>query len=138
MSSPRARALALALGWGGCAGPALDTGLGATAPTYVDDVAPILAAHCTRCHSRETRLAAGVDLGTAAAARSTRVSATCTAVSSEVVDAFADALHPLGGTAATPCAGIAVGSMPPGAQARLSVADQLTLARWVAQGAPEE
>lgn len=136
----RCSASALALGLGLACGPpaALDSGLGAGEPTYVADVAPILASHCTRCHHPETRLAGGVDLSTHRAARSSRVSTVCTAVGPEVVDAFADHLHPLGGTAARPCQGMAVGSMPPGAQPRLSLDDQMTLARWAAQGAPEE
>ncbi len=132
--------VALGLTLSGCAlGPGdLDTAWGVAEPTYVDDVAPIVEAHCTRCHSPATRLAGGVDLSEYRSVRSARVTSVCTAVGQGVVDEFADHLHTLGGTSDRPCQGSTVGSMPPGAQPRLSLDQQMTLARWVAQGAPEE
>jgi hypothetical protein len=131
-------ALLLALLPGACAvDPAsLDTGTGVANPRYDEDIAPILAEHCTRCHDAAGRMAGGVALNDYTSARSTRVTGACTAVSDAVVEHFGDALVPLGGTARSPCADIDTLSMPPGATPRLGLAEQLTYARWVAQGAP--
>ncbi len=122
----------------GCAmsPPSIDTGWGEPNPTLAD-VTPIIEASCLRCHDPETRLAGGVDYSTSHAIVAGRIGLVCTAFGPEVIDAFAEHLAPLSGTSTVPCFGHEPLSMPPGAQPRLSIDDQVTLARWVAQGAPE-
>jgi hypothetical protein len=133
-----ALALALAL-LPGCAIQAsdIDTGIGVADPTWTDDVAPIVEQHCLRCHGAHGRMEDGVDLSTYRAARSARVTSVCTAVTPPVVEAFSSDLVTLGGTGSGACAGVEVFSMPLGAMAHLGLAEQVTYARWVAQGAPE-
>jgi hypothetical protein len=123
----------------GCAIQAgdIDTGIGVVDPTWTDDVAPIVEQHCLRCHGAHGRMEDGVDLSTYQAARAARVTSVCTAVTPAVVEAFAEDLVPLGGTAGGACEGVEVFSMPLGAMAHLGLSEQVTYARWVAQGAPE-
>lgn len=123
----------------GCPPPApvIDTGWGERAPTLAD-VTPIVESACLRCHHPDTRLAGGVDLSTSSAIIAGRIGLVCTAVGPDVVAAFADDLVPLSGSSRVPCDGDTPLSMPPGAQPRLSIDDQVTLARWVALGAPED
>lgn len=135
--TPRVAALAALLSGCGLPASALDSGVGAPAPTWEGDIAPLMDAHCARCHAAAGRMAGGVDLSTYRAARAARVTSVCTSVNPEVIDAFGDHLVPLGGTAAGACADLDLLSMPPGATPRLSLYDQVTYARWVAQGAPE-
>lgn len=142
MTPPRHRPASIGAALGllsGCALEAsdIDTGIGAPEPTWTADVAPIVEQHCLRCHGAGGRMEDGVDLSSYAAARGARVTSVCTAVTPPVVDAFADDLVPLGGTAGGPCEGVEVFSMPLGAMAHLGLAEQVTYARWVAQGAPE-
>jgi len=131
--------LALSALVGACGLPAgdIDSGVGAPDPTWEADIAPLVDAHCVRCHAAAGRMSGGVDLSSYSVARSTRVTSVCTSVNQEVIDAFAEHLVPLGGTASGPCADLELLSMPPGATPRLSLYDQVTYARWVALGAPE-
>lgn len=117
--------------------PAIDSGVGVSAPTFAE-VAPIVEDSCLRCHHPAIRLAGGVDLSSSRAVVAGRIGLVCTSVGPEVIDAFADDLVPLSGTSTVPCDGHVPLSMPPGAQPRLTVDEQVTLARWVARGAPEE
>jgi hypothetical protein len=136
--SPRVAPLG-ALLLAGCAITAadIDTGIGAPNPTWEADIAPMMAQHCVRCHGASGRLEDGVDLSTYRSTRSARVTSVCTAVTDPVVEAFGDDLVPLGGTASGPCAGVAVFSMPLGATQHLGIDEQVTFARWVAQGGVE-
>ena len=105
-------------------------------PSYERDVAPILAEHCTRCHERGGTLDAGVELNTYVGARGARVSSVCTAVGQPVVDAYASFLIPEAGFSGEPaCAPWRLLSMPPGAEVKLTLIEQVTLAEWIATGA---
>jgi|GEM_PF-2959869 len=117
--------------------PSIDTGWGEQHPTLAD-VTPIVESACLRCHHPDTRLAGGVDLSTSSAIVAGRIGLVCTSVGDDVIDAFSEHLAPLSGTSNVACFGHEPLSMPPGAQPRLSIDDQVTLARWVAHGAPEE
>ena len=122
----------------GCppAPPAIDTGWGVADPVWAD-VEPIVADACVRCHHPDTRLAGGVDYSTARAVHSGRIGLVCTSVGEQVIDAFAASLSPIYDPSLPACHGFEPLSMPHGAQPRLSIDDQVTLARWVAIGAPE-
>jgi hypothetical protein len=109
-----------------------------TTPTYTDDIAPLLAAYCVDCHAHDAVMYAGVELDSYAAARSVRVKNTCTAISPDLIDEFADWLIPQDGHSGEPaCAPWESYSMPPGAMTRLTPDQQRMLAVWVALGAPE-
>lgn len=133
----RAAGAALLLAGCGVSAADIDTGIGEPNPTWEADIAPMMAQHCVRCHGASGRLEDGVDLSTYRAARAARVTSVCTAVTDPVVEAFADDLVPAGGTASGPCAGVEVWSMPLGATVHLGIDEQVTFARWVAQGAVE-
>ncbi len=114
---------------------ALDTGQVPASPTYAEHVAPILAVACVRCHEHRAVMDGGVELDTYAGAYGSRVKSTCTAIGQDVVDAYADVLLPGDGAGdPTPCGDWEIYSMPPGASLHLTLAEQLTLARWVEQG----
>lgn len=105
-------------------------------PSFSDDIAPILDTHCVRCHDRDGTLDAGVELDNYVGARGARVSSTCTAIGNDVVDLFAADLLPEGGFGSqVPCEPWQTLSMPPGAEVKLSIVEQVMLAQWVATGA---
>ena len=88
-----------------------------------------------RCHDSEGQMDGGVELDSYLAVYGSRVKTTCVTVGQDVVDAYADVLLPFAGQQGLEaCEGWTVGSMPPGAQPHLVLADQVTLARWVEQG----
>lgn len=139
---PRAPAVTLLAALScGCADSVLDQADPASfeaEPTWSEDIAPLLERSCVSCHDGRGAFEGGVELATYAAARSTRVPATCTAISQDVADHFADVLvlpTDSGGDAS--CSGWEPLSMPPGTATRLSPTEQVLLARWVELGAPE-
>ena len=92
-------------------------------------------AYCTRCHDRAGAMEGGVDLTSYEAVYAARVKNTCVSVGDDVVAAYAEWLLPLAGqTDAPACSTFDVFSMPLGAQPHLTLAEQVTLARWVARG----
>ena len=121
-----------------CQTTTVDPALYTTTPTYTEDIQPILETWCVDCHSHDGVMYAGVELDTYASARSTRARSTCTAITPELIDRFGAYLLPLAGSdGQSPCAPWEPHSMPPGAMARLSVDEQILLARWVETGALE-
>ncbi len=105
-------------------------------PSFASDVAPILEQHCVRCHDRDGTLDAGVELDNYVGARGARVSSTCTAIGDDVVDVYsADLLPEAGNGSDVPCEPWQTLSMPPGAEVKLSIVEQVILAQWVATGA---
>ena len=105
-------------------------------PSFSADVAPILEQHCVRCHERDGTLDGGVELDTYLGARGARVSSTCTSVGDDVVDVYsADLLPEAGNGSDVPCEPWKTLSMPPGAEVKLSIVEQVMLAQWVATGA---
>jgi len=124
-----------------CASPLpgdLDTGDVPANPTYTAHIAPLMATHCVRCHQHDGVVDHGVEVDTYEGIFGTRVRSTCVSVGTDVVDAHAHVLLPLGGQQDQPaCGDWEPMSMPPGAQPHLTLAEQLTLARWVEQGGPQ-
>ena len=130
--------LVFSLGLGACARALpgdLDTGDVPAEVTYTEHVQPLMQAWCVRCHDSEGQMDGGVALDSYLGVYGTRVKTTCVTVGQDVVDAYADVLLPFAGQQdLAACEGWKVGSMPPGAQPHLVLADQVTLARWVEQG----
>lgn len=104
--------------------------------SYEVHVAPILEAHCVRCHAVADPDNGGVELDDYAPARSTRVRSACTALDPDLVEEYADALRSSSASSGeVACARWNVASMPPGAMDHLSRYDQELLVRWVSTGA---
>lgn len=109
-----------------------------TAPTYTEDIAPLLATYCVDCHAHNAVMYAGVELDSYASARSVRVRNACTSIAPELIDEFSAHLIPQDGhSSESACAPWETLSMPPGAMTRLTPDQQRMLAVWVANGAPE-
>jgi len=108
-----------------CAPAAMDTAL-FEADVGWAEVEPVLREHCVRCHERGGRMDEGVAVDTFQDASARAQGVVCTAVGTEIVDAYA-----LG------CAGWAVFSMPSGSSDRAPLDQQQVLARWLELGAPE-
>lgn len=108
-------------------------------PTYVAHVRPLFEAYCTSCHASDALYAGGVELDRYDSAYAGRVHQACVSVSEEVVARFASALVPYRRSGKAPraaCEGWEVYSMPTGARGRLTLEEQVILARWVETGAP--
>ena len=105
-------------------------------PSYEQHIAPLLSEHCVRCHQRDGTLDGGVELDSYIGARGTRVSTVCTSVSPAVIDVYAEFLVSRAGTSGQrACSEWHALSMPPGAEVKLTLTEQVLLAEWVAQGA---
>jgi len=110
----------------------------AMVPTYDADVAPILERYCVSCHTADGLMAGGVELNTYQSAFSARVKNVCTAITPAVVDRFGSSLRsPRHEVSDLPCADWDTYSMPKGAKLKLTLYEQLVLARWVETGASE-
>jgi hypothetical protein len=136
-----------------CGPPDLPPGDGPT-PTFAEDVEPILREHCLRCHLDPslTNEGLGYVLQPRSAgdttidpdiARATAVRSACVSVSPTVIEAYADSLYAVAFDATcggeNPTTGSPVWSplsMPPGADIKLTVDDQVTLVRWIEGGMP--
>lgn len=123
-------------------------------PTFAEDVEPILREHCLRCHEDPKLLNHGLGYvrqprrdGAALIdpeiARANAVRSACVSVSPTVIEAYAASLYATSFEATCagehPRSGRAVWepmSMPPGADLKLSLEDQLTLVRWIDGGMP--
>lgn len=117
-----------------------DTGIAPAHPTFTDDVRPVMEQHCVRCHTDRdgtsgAREDGGIAVDTWERAHSARVAIACSSVGTDIAQAYADALRTAYGPGA--CAGLPQLTMPPGAMPKLTVAEQLVLVRWVADGGPE-
>jgi hypothetical protein len=124
-----------ALGWW-CTLAGCDPTEPPAVPSYEVHIAPILQAHCVRCHERAEPDNGGVALDRYAPARSTRIRSACTALDPDLVEQYAGSLRSSSAEAGEEaCARWTVASMPPGAMDHLSRYDQELLARWVATGA---
>jgi uncharacterized membrane protein len=89
----------------------LDPEAAPATPTWSADIAPMMDWHCTKCHSKDSILGAseGIELDTCA-----QVKAELDDVAETVFDAE---------------------NMPPGGALRLASWEELTLRRWIDQGA---
>ena len=123
-----------------CASSALDQvdpALFDAEPTWTADIQPLFDRQCVSCHDGDSSFDGGLELATWEAARGTRIPDACSASSQEVIDAFADVLVlPTEYGDGQPCPSWAPLSMPPGADAHLSTAEQVVLMRWIETGAP--
>jgi len=108
------------------------------APTFTRDVLPLYEKYCIDCHTRGARMDGGVALDVYVAAHSTRVRSACVSIGTDVINEYGAWLLPEAGYGSpVPCEPWVPLSMPPGATPRLTLGEQVTLARWVAAGAPE-
>lgn len=107
-------------------------------PTYEAHIRPLLARHCATCHSGHGLRDGGVELDRYESAYSNRVRNTCVSVNAEVTERFAEYLLPVprDGVARPHCDDWEPLTMPPGARTRLTLEEQIILARWVELGAP--
>ena len=118
----------------------VDPALFSSQPTYQVDIAPLLRRYCVSCHTSRGARVAGVELDRFDSAASNRVRNACVAIREHWVERFDQALLPQQrdppAPTREPCGSWAIFSMPPGAAASLTDAEQVTLARWVELGAP--
>lgn len=121
---------------GGCATPdPYDTGIAPGHPGFDADVLPIMQQHCVRCHEDGGREDGGIAVDTWERAHSARVAIACASVGTDIADAYGEDLRTAYGPGT--CEGLPQLTMPPGAMTKLTVAEQLVLVRWVADGGPE-
>ncbi len=109
-------------------------------PTYRAHVRPIFDTYCVACHTSLGTRAGGVELDRYESASAGKVHNVCVAVGPEVVEHFAAVMVPYarsGEPARAACEGWEVGSMPLGAKSRLTLEEQVILARWVETGGPQ-
>jgi len=122
-------ALAMTVFLNGCA-PGL-TGLDSAAvpenPTYQKDIAPIMERHCVRCHEAGGVRYDGVVVDSYGGMIDELDEVVCTSIGRDVIDLYPDACRERED----------IFSMPPGAAERLDLVEQVTLAIWVTNGAPE-
>jgi hypothetical protein len=105
----------------------LDTGLVPENPTFTQDIEPLMARYCTRCHAAGGVRYEGVGVNTYDAIIQDLDEVVCTSISPAVIGEYPDA-----------CVGREeVFTMPPGASEHLDMLEQITLARWASNGAPE-
>jgi len=98
-----------------------------TDPTWRTDIQPIMERHCVRCHETGGVRYEGVAVNTYEAAIGELDEVICTSIGRDVMDSYPDACNERE----------EVFSMPPGAAERLDIVEQVTLAIWATNGAPE-
>jgi len=132
--------LGLALGLAACGSEDANTGADALSPNYTQHIAPILQRACVPCHTSDGLRAGGVELDAYDSAKATAVKDACTAVTPDLITAYADVLKPVPRTDApdrATCADWAPFSMPPAALDKLTPFEQVLLLRWIETGAPQ-